>query len=92
MVKDDKVQPTPVYKLTWTPPHPGQKPDLAEANVVLRWRSLCGKGDLLELARVTPAAGAPDVTLDQLHLELNTLMEEDGEFWLDKPTLEVDLG
>lgn len=92
LVKDDKVQPLPVYKLTWTPPHPGQKPDLAEANVVFRWRSIRGKGDLLELARVTPAAGGPPVTLDQLHLELNTLMEEDGEFWLDKPTLEVNLG
>ena len=90
LVKDDKVQPAPVYKLTWKPAQ-AHRPDVAEASIVFRWRSIRGKGDLLEVASVASSPGSPPITTDEVHLELNTLMEEEGEFWLDKPKLEVNL-
>jgi hypothetical protein len=50
---------------------------------------------MLEIASVTPAAECPRIGLEDLSLELNTLMaedsENDAEFWLDDPQLNVVL-
>lgn len=90
VVRDPLVKPSPVYRLIWSPPVPPRQP-LANAQVVFRWRSLKGKGDKLELASVTALPGEPEVNPADVRLELNTLNEEDGEFWLDNPRLEVTL-
>lgn len=93
VVKDPLVKPAPVYRLIWRPttPLPLLQPHI-EASVVFRWRSIRGQGDKLELESVTPTDGDKSpINPADVHLELNTLNEEDGEFWLDNPRLEVTL-
>jgi len=92
LVRDEQVQPAPVYRLSWDPPLGSYRPELAWADVVFRWVSIRGKGDMLELVSVTPVAGGPAINLRDVHLRLNTLMEEEGEYWLDNPRLAVTLG
>jgi hypothetical protein len=96
LVNDRSVQPAPVYRLFWKRPDPSAPvPAVAEAKVVFRWLSLKGKGDMLELESVTPEKGGPAIALEDLVLELNTLMSDSGEdgaeFWLDDPQLRVTL-
>jgi hypothetical protein len=91
LVKDEQVQPAPVYRLSWEPPPPTQRPELAWADIVFRWVSIRGKGDMLEVASVTPLLDGPAINRRDVRLELNTLMEEEGEFWLDNPRLAVTL-
>jgi hypothetical protein len=88
-VNDPKVQPAPVYRLTWTPPNAAEAPSTAECEIIFRWTSIRGRGERVELAEVIPVVGGPPITRDQLRWELNTLLEEDGEFWLDNPKLNV---
>ncbi len=90
VVRDALVKPSPVYRLVWSPPVPPLQP-MAEAHVVFRWRSIKGKGDMLELASVASLPGGLEIQITDVRLELNTLNEEDGEFWLDNPRLEVTL-
>jgi hypothetical protein len=94
LVNDKCVQPAPVYKLTWRRRNADAGVVTAEAQVVFRWICFKGKGDMLELASVTPTAGCPPMAVEDLSLELNTLMadsENDAEFWLDDPQLNVTL-
>jgi hypothetical protein len=96
LVHDRSVQPAPVYKLWWNRREEHADVVVAEAEVVFRWLSYKGKGDMLELARVTSLKGCPPIGLEDLRLELNTLMadsdsENGGEFWMDDPHLNVTL-
>jgi hypothetical protein len=90
------VQPAPVYRLFWHRRDPATAGvTVANADVVFRWLSFKGRGDMLEIASVTPVAGGPRIELEDLELELNTLMSDSGEdgaeFWLDDPQLRVTL-
>jgi hypothetical protein len=91
LIKDANVRPSPVYRISWRPAEAARKPDTAEADVVFQWQSIAGKGDRLDLMKVT--AVNPDVVIrpEDVHFELNTLKEEGGEFWLDNPRLQVRL-
>lgn len=89
LIRDDNVHPAPVYRLSWQPAS-ATRP-VAEADVVFQWVSTAGMGDRLRLASVTPADPAVPVRLEDLRLELCTLKEEGGEFWLDSPRLVVQL-
>jgi hypothetical protein len=95
LVNDKSVQPAPVYKLSWNRRNVDADVVVAEANIVFRWLSFKGKGDMLEIASVTPTADCPPIGLEELSLELNTLVaddvENDAEFWLDDPQLNVTL-
>jgi hypothetical protein len=95
LVNDKSVQPAPVYRLTWNRRNADVDVVVAEAQVVFRWLCFKGKGDMLEIASVTPTAECPRIGLEELSLELNTLMaedsENDAEFWLDDPQLNVTL-
>ncbi|MEK7674871.1 MAG: virulence factor SrfB [Verrucomicrobiota bacterium] len=91
LVKDEHVQPAPVYRLNWNPPASTHPPEVAWAEVSFRWVSIRGKGDMLEPVRVTPLTAGQVINMRDVRLELNTLMEEEGEFWLDNPRLDVTL-
>jgi len=95
LVNDKNVLPAPVYRLFWNRRNEDLDVVVAEANVVFRWLCFKGKGDMLEIASVTPTADCPPIGLEDLKLELNTLMaddaENDAEFWLDDPQLNVTL-
>jgi hypothetical protein len=83
------IRPAPVYKLTWKPSHNGPA-EHVRARVRLRWVSILGKGDKLELVEngVKPLEGYPPVQPGEVKLQLNTLVEDC--FWMDDPRLDVD--
>lgn len=96
LVNYKSVQPAPVYRLFWNRRDPAAAGvTVAEAQVVFRWLSFKCRGDMLEIASVTPVAGGPPIALEDVELELNTLMPDSGEdgaeFWLDDPQLRVTL-
>jgi hypothetical protein len=85
------IRPAPVYRLTWNPSHNGPA-ELVRARVRLRWVSILGKGDKLELVEngVKPLDGYPPVQPGEVKLQLNTLDEVKDRFWMDDPEFKVD--
>lgn len=82
------VRPEPVYRLEWTPSFPHDNSPVF-ARVRLRWLSTLGKGERLEIARVTALQGQPfEVDPSEVRLKLNTLLGE--TFWLDEPHFDAD--
>ena len=91
------VRPDPVYELSWEPQFQVPVRDV-HAWVKLRWVSERGRGERLELVDVKSAPPpkddaeaarhAPQIDSSEVHLRLNTMLEE--SYWLDDPKLEID--
>ena len=90
IVRMKDVDPAPVYKLTCPVPVDanGTVDHHVKVRVKLRWVSIKGEGDKLELLAVTPPEHAPQLQPQDVKLQLNTLLDE--WFWMDQPRLEVD--
>ncbi|MBD5779791.1 virulence factor SrfB [Pelagicoccus sp. NFK12] len=80
------LQPDPVYEVSLDPSrYPGAQPYTAD--VTLRWVSERGKGEYIELVKVSPSTRFPEIDPAAVRFLLNTLLEE--SFWLDDPSLEI---
>jgi hypothetical protein len=81
------VPPDPVYELAWelgpSTPRPTAQ---VTAAVTLKWVSVKGEGEHLELVNVTPE-DAPQVNPQDIKLKLNTLLSRD--FWMDLPEFDT---
>jgi hypothetical protein len=81
------VPPDPVYKLDWTPRNPQSRSgDPPTATVTLKWVSVAGEGEHLELVNVVPENGAAISPLE-VKLKLNTMLSQD--FWMDSPEFDT---
>ena len=68
------VPPDPVYKLAWTPRNPqGGGGAVRTATVTLKWISVAGEGERLELVNVVPENGGTISPLE-VKLKLNTML------------------
>ncbi len=81
------VPPDPVYKLAWTPRNPqGGGGAVPTATVTLKWISVAGEGERLELVNVVPENGGTISPLE-VKLKLNTMLSRD--FWMDSPEFDT---
>ncbi|MGF1448131.1 MAG: virulence factor SrfB [Opitutales bacterium] len=87
LVRMNDVRAEPVYELQWRPSNTQPNPD-ARARVTLRWVSVRGEGERLELVSVKALPDFPEVQPEEVQLKLNTLFEE--SYWLDEPQYNTD--
>jgi hypothetical protein len=81
------VPPDPVYELAWERTDSEARPSgQVTATVTLRWVSVRGEGEQLELVNVIPENNAK-VNPHDVRLKLNTLLSRD--FWMDSPEFDT---
>lgn len=91
LVKIDGVQPDPVYSFDL---RFGATRSLVESTVKvkLRWVSEVEKGEYIEFIGLAEGASLPEgLNEDDFKFQLNTLNENEQDFWLDEPNFNVNL-
>ena len=81
------VPPDPVYQLVWERDSETPRPTSPVfVTVTLKWVSVKGEGEQLELVSVEPEGGAK-VRPHEVRLKLNTMLSRD--FWMDLPEFDA---
>jgi hypothetical protein len=82
------VSPDPVYELRWERSEDERgTTDQVLANVTVKWVSIRGKGEHLELVNVEPVEGGFPFNPRDIKLKLNTMLSRD--FWMDSPEFDT---